>query len=59
MAIAKAGDVVLVSTKILLLGGSVKAIDLANSNICLLGLEGSLEFEGAELLIDDLPHDLV
>lgn len=59
MAVTKTGDIVLVSTKILLLGGSAKAANLANLDICLLGCEGLLEFEGAELLIDDLPHDLV
>ena len=58
MAVAKTGDVVLIATEVFLLGGSISRV----SGIVfegVLGLMRALEFEGAELLINDLPDYLV
>ena len=58
LAIAEAGDIVLVTTEVLLFCGSVQCVrsvlvehDRRGGNV--------LEFEGAELLVYDLPYDLV
>ena len=58
LAVAEAGDIVFVSAKVLLLGGSVQVMLLVWLNF--FSEEGDvLEFEGAELLIDNLPYDFI
>ena len=62
LAVAEAGDIVFVSAEVLLLGGSVQVMLLVWLDFFFgLGSEEGdvLELEGAELLVDNLPYDLI
>lgn len=59
MAVAKTSDVVFIATEVFLLGGSFISRVSGIVFEGVLGLMRALEFEGAELLINDLPDYLV
>lgn len=59
LAVAEAGDIVLVAAEVLLFGGSGRLLRLGWGNFGVGGEWDILELEGAELLIYDLPYDFV
>lgn len=57
LPIAETCNIVFVSAEILVLGGPRSNVRMRTEPVA--RARGLLEFEGAELLVDDLPYDLV